>query len=27
MNHKGCEDLIEQLEVFMKQIKEEETDA
>jgi len=23
MNHKGCEDLIEQLTVFMKQIKEE----
>jgi hypothetical protein len=27
MNHKGCEHLIEQLEVFMKQIKQEETDA
>jgi len=27
MNKAGCEDLIEQLEVFMKQIKEEETDA
>ena len=27
MNHKGCEDFIEQLAVFMKQIKQEETDA
>jgi hypothetical protein len=27
MNHKGCSDLIEQLQVFMKQIEEKETDA
>jgi hypothetical protein len=27
MNHKGCSDLIEQLQVFMKQIEEKEEDA